>query len=103
MWNVNGDGLLKLSGAYFVVSMHQYMTHTLNVVPIHLAVAGAVLQCQCVNRLADYFHMCYQSEVHHGDGLRLLQRVVFHIVGKHIRCIEDMAQTFDVSNFFSHI
>ena len=61
---VNGNGFPQLFRSYFIVSMHQNMTHTLNIVPIHFRVIGTVFKSQFIDSLANYFNMFYQAEIY---------------------------------------
>lgn len=66
------------------------MTHTLNVIPVHLIVAGSVLKCQFIYRFANNFHVFHQPKVYHRVRLRFFQGVVFHVIGKHICCFKNV-------------
>ncbi len=48
--------------------MHQYVAHTLYVVPVHFRMTGTKFKSQHINSLSNYFYMFYQPVIYDRVG-----------------------------------
>ena len=65
-WNIIDNGSPKLFGSYGIISMNEYMTHTLYDIPFYLLMRVTEILSQLIDGLTDNFNVLYKSEKYYG-------------------------------------